>query len=45
MSCIIDTICYGEDATNPHNADEICKPEISESQWTQLIPGSTIFVR
>ena len=38
--CVIDGICYGENAVNPGNECEACVPDVSASSWSPRIKGT-----
>lgn len=38
--CVIDGVCYSEDDLNPENKCQACIPDVSTTQWTNLVEGT-----
>lgn len=39
--CLIDGVCFAEDDLNPENACLACIPDLSTTQWSPLLEGSS----
>jgi len=38
--CVIDGVCYSEDDRNPENPCQACIPDVSTTEWTNLVEGT-----